>query len=568
MESGRGSIHLLIEVGSVRISGERGKNIVAFVCAAAVSASYAVNPSACSTGKPIPQPSPKKNNPVIDISNRILVESVIGFFDLARIIRKTSGNRKEALNVDPFDLIPNSAWWTERNSCGRLSPVEIERGPGADLGLDTSGQLLLFEFKNVGATFGFNVEDRHGRRYILKFDPPGYPELGTGAEAVSTRLLYAAGYNVPENHVVVFDPSRVIIGESVTWKAWRERRKLTRKDLDSLLARLDRLPGGRIRALSSRFIDGIPLGGWRFRGTRGDDSNDLIPHEHRREIRAFRILASWINHYDSNIDNTLDIFDTGCRRVVHFYIDFNSTLGSFTTGPRSPDLGNEVNFSLIQILRNTVMNPFSASRWETEYRVVSPSVGAFDADHFRPDRFRFNIPAQAYDNMTARDGLWGAKLVMSFTDDQIEAAVRGGRYSNQADKRYMARVLRERRDIIGRFYIRDTSPIDSINVTSETDGSCCISFVDLGIGWGFAKPSETTYRVRLRNAITTSAWKENAEGPCSRVRLPGKSLRGCGESELLVETVRSSRSGKELPISIILHRSGDSGAVHLAGLLR
>ena len=39
---------------------------------------------------------------------------------------------------------------------------------------------------------------RAARRYFVKFDPPGLPELGTGAEAVVTRLFHALGYNVPQ----------------------------------------------------------------------------------------------------------------------------------------------------------------------------------------------------------------------------------------------------------------------------------------------------------------------------------------------------------------------------------
>ena len=41
----------------------------------------------------------------------------------------------------------------------------------------------------------------------LKLDNEKFPELTTGADIISTRILYAAGYNVPKNKIIYFDPS-------------------------------------------------------------------------------------------------------------------------------------------------------------------------------------------------------------------------------------------------------------------------------------------------------------------------------------------------------------------------
>ncbi len=66
------------------------------------------------------------------------------------------------------------------------------RGPNDDTG-PAAGKLTVNRKAN-GVSPGFTITDARNRRYFVKFDPPGFPELGTGAEAVVTRLFHALGY--------------------------------------------------------------------------------------------------------------------------------------------------------------------------------------------------------------------------------------------------------------------------------------------------------------------------------------------------------------------------------------
>ena len=70
--------------------------------------------------------------------------------------------------------------------------------------------------KELGTQPGFWIRDQAGRRYLLKFDPRGYPDLATGAELVSSKILYALGWNVPEYHLFSLDPRRLVIDD----EAW------------------------------------------------------------------------------------------------------------------------------------------------------------------------------------------------------------------------------------------------------------------------------------------------------------------------------------------------------------
>ena len=121
-------------------------------------------------------------------------------FDLSRQLRRLFGRPKQAFNVDAFDEVPNSSWFTNRNYRRQLSLEAIAQGPGQGRGPD-SGTWDVVSAKVGGATPGFQIVDSRGDRYVLKFDPPGYPEMATGAEVVATNLIYAAGYNTPENQL-------------------------------------------------------------------------------------------------------------------------------------------------------------------------------------------------------------------------------------------------------------------------------------------------------------------------------------------------------------------------------
>ena len=101
-------------------------------------------------------------------------------------------------------------------------------------------------------------------------------------------------------------------------------------DVARLLRGAARSADGSYRVLASLALPGRPVGGFRFYGTRSDDPNDIVPHEHRRELRGLAVFAAWINHVDARGANTLDTVVTAGDRtfVRHHLLDFGSTFGS------------------------------------------------------------------------------------------------------------------------------------------------------------------------------------------------------------------------------------------------
>lgn len=456
-----------------------------------------LQPDTLSTTKP----DPRKDNPYGDAFNRLFTRPFVNTFDLSYQMRRAAGEKPRAYDIDPSGEVGNSAWFTPRIGNGRMTPQEVAVGPNTGDGPDTLGEWLLVDMKKTGTAPGFRIQDASGEVYLIKFDPPGYPELATGAEVVSTKLLHAAGYNVPENYISVLDPARIRIAPDVSFRpaGRKPKRLLTRSDLDSILSPFDRRPDGKIRVLASRELSGIPLGGFKFKATRPDDPNDLVPHEHRRELRGFYVIGSWINHWDNNIGNTLDMYDTaaGQNHVKHYFVDFSNTLGSSGVGPQ-PNFRNNVRlFEFTRILKNLVTLGFNAPSWEKYDTIPLPSVGAFESVTYNPTQYQFTYPSLAFDYMTDEDAFWAAKIVTSFSDEHLVAAAQAGQYADPNASIVIARVLSERRDKIGQTYFRRTNPVDKFALVQTGPDQYELQFADLAAERGIYRPANAQYEIHL-----------------------------------------------------------------------
>jgi hypothetical protein len=334
--------------------------------------------------------------------------------------------------------------------------------------------------------------------------------------------LYAAGYNTPENYIGSLDPSILEIrdGVMVFDKNLGKDRAMTQADLDLLLTRVNRHPDGTIRVTASKFLPGKPIGPFRYYKTRKDDPNDFIPHEHRRELRGLRTIASWINHWDTKSGNTLDIYvdDSGRRYVRHYLIDFGSTLGSQGDEPMPLWVGYETGVDPGQMLKNTAGVGLYVPAWEKGRTIEYTSIGLFDWRDFKPQKFKYIVPNPAFVNLTNRDGFWAARIVTSFTDEQIRAAVEAGQYSDPVAAEYLIEVLIQRRDIIGRYWFDRMNPVDRLAIVESTSGSD-LRFVDLAIESGYKDASEARYQYEFKRDGEAVGSREDLDGSM-RIPLP------------------------------------------------
>ncbi len=104
-----------------------------------------------------------------------------------------------------------------------------------------------------------------------------------------------------------------------------------------MFARANRSADGSYRVMAQRGLPGRVIGGFKYFGTRPDDPNDIVPHEHRRELRALQVFGAWTNLVDMKAGNTLDtvITENGRSYVRHYLQDVGFDVRYRLTRPTS-----------------------------------------------------------------------------------------------------------------------------------------------------------------------------------------------------------------------------------------
>ena len=187
-------------------------------------------------------------------------EPVEQVFHLGRSGRKLFGVPIRSLDLDAGN-VGDTAFFTNQD-LARLTPEQVRWGPSAPEDAPAA-PFTLTKPKVEGKTAGFFVTDAKGRRYLFKLDPVDHPELLSGAEVVTSKLLCALGYHVPSYEVVSFDPAQLRIGDGVRVRgADGKMHPFGTEQLAALMR--PRLRSGRVRACASKILDGEILGPARF----------------------------------------------------------------------------------------------------------------------------------------------------------------------------------------------------------------------------------------------------------------------------------------------------------------
>ena len=366
-----------------------------------------------------------------------------------------------ARNINTIDEVPDSSWFTNRMLPARLANADLVRGPNTGAPPEPERWTIIRE-KSAGFAPGFTAKDANGETWFLSFDPPGHAEASTAAMVVATKVFWALGYNQVETFITRVDPRTLTIDPKATVKRPNGKRTpMKRDDVDAVLERAARHADGSYRAAAGRLLPGKVLGPFRYEGTRPDDPNDTVDHEHRRELRALRVFGAWTNLTDLKAGNTLDtLVDVNGRSVLRHYLqDVGSTFGVGANGPHDWDEGFEYFYEGATTMRRLLSFGFALSPWQTTRYTEYPSVGRFESDAFDPETWKPHTPTPGYMELQPEDAFWAARRIAAFDDELIAALVHTGQFSDAAAEQHLAAILRQRRDKIARVYLTSANPI-------------------------------------------------------------------------------------------------------------
>lgn len=437
-----------------------------------------------------------------DIFDQNVYYEGTNYFHLERLYRGIFRKKTRSANVNLYDEVPDSPFFTNRHSRNRLSPSELEEGFKENSGPDISGKLEVINGKFEGMHPGFFVRDSKGDRYLLKFDPMDFLELSTSAEVIASRFYHALGYNVPQYSLALISAAQLTPVEGAKiYDNSGFKKTLTPDKLEEYLLFLPQDLEGRYRASASKILEGENAGTFSLSGRRKDDPEDMIPHKDRREIRALRVFSSWLANYDLRESNTLTIVQAnaqGKQSFKYYLIDFNTAFGSGTSDGKPPMTTYEYLFDYGEGAKAFLSLGLWEKPWQKKWRESgekisgSPAIGYFDNRYFDPGKFKAQLPHFAFKDVTRADGLWAAKIIMAFTNEDIQALVKAGQFSDPKDLDTLSQILIERRDLIGRYWFAEANPLEGFDLSGNS-----LVFNDLAIDYGFETAENSIYFVQI-----------------------------------------------------------------------
>lgn len=401
-----------------------------------------------------------------DVKNAIKYEPDLAYQTIENLFWRPGDSvlGQRAKDINTVDEVPDGPYFVNRAGRMALTPEIVARASNTGTG-PAPGKWTIVEGKSDGVTPGFTIRDSAKQLWFVKFDPPGWRAMATGSEIVAAKLFWAVGYHTAEYHIGRLETSNLELSKDSKIEPPGEmKRQMTQGDIAWLLARAVRDPDGSYRVILSKGAPGRPVGRIKFYGTRADDPNDVIPHEHRRELRGYFVFAAWLNHVDAKGINSLStlVTENGRSFIRNYLLDFGSALGSAAIGPRDGWEGYE---ALVEepgeIGKRVLSLGFRIPIWRTQDYFESPSIGRLPRDHskWNPEEWWPHITNAAFRHMRRDDEFWAATKLAAITDDMIKAAVAEGKFGDPISEAFLAKAISERRLRILQTYLPKVNPI-------------------------------------------------------------------------------------------------------------
>ena len=337
--------------------------------------------------------------------------------------------------------------------------------------------------------------------------------------------------------------------------------RLTREDLDAILERAARRPDGSYRVLASRNIAGRPLGPFRYYGTRPDDPNDIVPHEHRRELRGLSVFSAWLNHDEVRSSNSHDSVVAAGQPAdrpppsARFRIDARQRQRQGAEPPRrqrvrvgvAADADHDADARALRAaLDQGAVSGYSGGRADSNRPTTGPRTGSPTTrtrrSAMRGPTIASGRPASSRPSPTKRWPRWCVRR-----SSPIPGATE-----------YLTKTLLERRTKVLNAWLNGTNPVVDLAL-SETGE---LTFANAATRAGVAKPAEklhgaagrasTTPPARLTRSATSRP--SRSQGP----RRPRQLLAAKPEYiSVEVRAFHPDQPAWSQPLSAYFRRTGD-----------
>ncbi len=390
---------------------------------------------------------------------------------------------RRAQGVNALDEVPDSTWFTNRIGVRELSPDEVRRGPTVIGSPEPHKPWTIHSTKVGGVAVGFIITDARGEKFVLKFERPGSPRSRPARTRSSNRILWAAGYNVPEDHVVYLREGDLVRCAGRQDQGRLRQRVPARARRAPAAARAvrprPRWPAARV---ASRMLDGAPLGGHPGMGVRPDDPNDRIRHELRRDLRGAYAFFSWLISATSRQTTRSDMYvaDPADPAALR-----EALPDRFRQGPGGDGdvlarrrRGQQYVFDAPNLLA------VAGDGGPRTARAGAPPRPA--AARGRPVRGRDlrsrapgsrTAPARTCRSRTADayDKLWAARIISRFTRAQLRAAVDAARFSDPRAAEYVVDTLVARQRATVLHWFKRVSPLTGLELRGASGSASTTS---------------------------------------------------------------------------------------------
>jgi hypothetical protein len=437
--------------------------------------------------------------------------------------------RPESADVNSMDDVARSTWFVPRTpDVGAMA-----RGP------DSAGPPLapftIVPDPPMGlAGASCSIVDSRGLKYEIVIDPADRPEMRTATAAIAARLFWALGYGTL--------PTFIIRARAEDF--WRSEGAAT--DVPALLKSGSPPLMGYYRVAAAGWPQGVLLGYAPESGTRGDDPNDVIPHQNRRTMRALAVFANWLELDGLGPSKTVDryIGAPGEGHVVHFVVGLDEALGAANVRRASdppPAVGGGS-----ALTRLITLGLFPNPRPKAT-QVEMPAVGELAEDP-DPAAYAPPLPWEPADRLSGPDGYWAAKRMLALSPTHLALAIAAGSISDPRAQRAIQAALEARRRKIAGYWFERVTPLELVSLIGSK-----VLLRDEAVQQGLSQANVTDYRVNFIGSAGDrigGGFTLHPHGSVMVFTLPDAVL---ARRDYVIALVTARRSGRLLPRTFELH---------------